>query len=299
MRLPLTYFMVVLVWASTPLGIKLSGDSFSFLAAAASRMGLALILVLPILLLLRKPLVQHRSDWKVYFSAALGIFPALPMVYWSAQFISSGLISVLFGLAPFITGIMTLLILRTNPFDGQKLIALLMAVAGLLVIFQGQLKLGADSVYGVIAVLLAVTVFALSSVLLQRQASTIEPIRQTAGALLVSFPGLLLAWFIADGELPQEISNTSLLAVSYLAIFGSLLGFPAYFYLLKHLSASTVSLTTLMTPGIAIMLGATLAGEPIEPAVMVGAGIILFSLVFYQGLFGKLLKIFRAAKSVS
>lgn len=299
MRLPLTYFMVVLVWASTPLGIKLSGDSFSFLAAAASRMGLALILVLPILLLLRKPLVQHRSDWKVYFSAALGIFPALPMVYWSAQFISSGLISVLFGLAPFITGIMTLLILRTNPFDGQKLIALLMAVAGLLVIFQGQLKLGADSVYGVIAVLLAVTVFALSSVLLQRQASTIEPIRQTAGALLVSFPGLLLAWFIADGELPQEISNTSLLAVSYLAIFGSLLGFPAYFYLLKHLSASTVSLTTLMTPGIAIMLGATLAGEPIEPAVMVGAGIILFSLVFYQGLFGKLLKRFRVAKSVS
>jgi len=299
MRLPLTYFMVVLVWASTPLGIKLSGDSFSFLAAAASRMGLALILVLPILLLLRKPLVQHRSDWKVYFSAALGIFPALPMVYWSAQYISSGLISVLFGLAPFVTGIMTLLIMRTNPFDGQKLIALLMAVVGLLVIFQGQLKLGADSVYGVIAILLAVTVFALSSVLLQRQASNIEPIRQTAGALLVSFPGLLLAWFVVDGELPQNISNTSLLAVSYLAIFGSLLGFPAYFYLLKHLSASTVSLTTLMTPGIAIMLGATLAGEPIEPAVMVGAGIILLSLVFYQGLFGKLLKKIRAAKPAS
>lgn len=290
MRLTLTYLMVVLIWASTPLGIKLSSDSLSFVASVASRVGLALCLAVLILLVLGKPLVRERSDWKVYFSAALGIFPALPLVYWAAQFIPSGLISVLFGLTPFMTGIMTMLVLKTNPFNPQRLFGLFMALLGLLVIFQSQIKLGPDAAYGVAAVLLSLSILSFSSVLLQRHASSIEPIRQATGALLVAFPGLLLCWLVMDGQLPGEISSTALSAIAYLAVFGSLLGYPAYFYLLKHLSASTVSLTTLITPGIALVLGTVIAGEKIQPVVVLGAVLILFSLLFYQGLMVRLLR---------
>lgn len=296
MRIPMLYAMVVLVWGSTPLGIKLSSDSFSFMSAVTARMGLALSLALLILLILRKPLIKNASDWRVYFAASLGIFPALPLVYWSAQFISTGLISVLFGLTPFVTGLMSILLLRNNPFDWQKIAGLLLAMVGLLIIFQGQLQLGEEAVWGVLAVLASVVVFAFSSVSLQGYGSNIEPIRQTAGALLLSFPTLLLAWVFLDGQLPERISFNSGAAILYLAVFGSLLGFPAYFYLLKHLSAATVSLTTLMTPAIALILGAWIVGEQLQASLVLGAGLIVLSLFFYQGLLLKLYRLWRARK---
>ncbi|MCV6615777.1 MAG: EamA family transporter, partial [Cellvibrionaceae bacterium] len=81
----------------------------------------------------------------------------------------------------------------------------------------------------------------------------------------------------------------------YLALFGSLLGYPAYFYLLKHLSAATVSLTTLMTPAIALLLGALIVAEPLPASLLWGAGLVVASLSLYQGLWAKLLARFRRA----
>jgi len=290
----MVYLLVVLVWSSTPLGIQFSSDSFSFVAAVTVRMGIALTIALLILKVLKRKLFQSKDDWKVYAAAAVGIFPALPLVYWGAQFIPSGLVSVLFGLTPFITGLVTMIVLRENPFDWQKLIGLGFAVFGLLIIFQGQLVLGAEAVYGVLGVMASTIIFSFSSVTLQRFASNIDPMRQATGALLLAFPCLLLSWLVLDGEWPESVSSESWLAVSYLAIMGSLLGFPAYFYLLKRLSASTVSLITLITPGIALILGAAIAGEKVGESVLWGAALIIISLAFYQGLLLKGLKLMYA-----
>jgi probable blue pigment (indigoidine) exporter len=67
----------------------------------------------------------------------------------------------------------------------------------------------------------------------------------------------------------------------YLAIGGSLLGFTLFFYVLKKLSPSAVSLITLMTPVLAMMVGVLAAGEHITPAMMIGGGLVLFALVVY------------------
>ncbi|WP_299979606.1 DMT family transporter [uncultured Pseudoteredinibacter sp.] len=290
MKIPLVFAMVVLLWGSTPLGIRLSNESFSFTEAVMLRMGIALPLALGLLWWQGKSLIQERSDLKVFAAAAMGIFPALPLVYWAAQYISSGLISVLFGLTPFLTGLMTLLILRVNPFDWQKILGLLLALLGLIIIFQGQLMFGPSAIKGILAVLLSSLIFALSSVCLQRFASNIEPMRQTAGALLLSFPALFLMWLITDGRISTDISWRSGGAVLYLAVCGSLLGFPAYFYLLKHMSAATISLNTLITPAVALFLGALILNESLQASLLIGASVILLSLAFYQGLLGRLLR---------
>lgn len=262
------------------------------------RMGLALPLALIILWWQGKSLFQARSDIKVFAAAAIGIFPALPLVYWAAQYISSGVISVLFGLTPFLTGLMTLLILRVNPFDWQKFFGLILALLGLLIIFRDQIELGPAAIKGVAAILLSALIFATSSVLLQRLASNVEPMRQTAGALLLSFPGLLLIWLVSDGSFPAEISWRSGAAIMYLAICGSLLGFPAYFYLLKHVSAASISLTTLMTPAVALFLGALILDETLSPSLLIGATVIVLSLAFYQGLLGRALRFILARSNV-
>ena len=71
-------------------------------------------------------------------------------------------------------------------------------------------------------------------------------------------------------------------AIGYLGVFGSLVGALAYFHVLQNLNASTVSLTTLITPSFALGLGAWLNNEPLSQELIIGAVIILISLGFFQ-----------------
>src|SRR3954463_12969682 len=123
------YISVVLIWATTPLAIQWSSDSIGFAAAVLLRMSIALTIGLLINALLRRKLFFHPKVWQVYAAGAIGIFPNLPVVYWSAQFIPSGLVAVIFAMLPFVMGVMSYLFLKENPFTLRRLIALIMAVS--------------------------------------------------------------------------------------------------------------------------------------------------------------------------
>lgn len=284
MSVYLAYGLVVLIWATTPLGIQWSSDSVSFAAAAALRMAFALSLALIINALLRRSLFVQPGVWKVYFVASLGIFPNMPIVYWSAQFIPSGLIAVIFALSPFVTGAMTLLILRQNPFNARRIAALAIALGGLLVIFQDQLQIDLRAGFGMAGILVSCFLFSFSSVWLKKLDTTVDAFNQTAGALLFALPGLLVVWYVLDGAYSLELSAKSLAAISYLAVCGSLLGFTLFYYVLKQMSPSSVSLITLITPVLALLIGTLVAGEQITRQLLMGTGLVLAALMIYLDL---------------
>lgn len=278
------YALVVLIWSTTPLAIQWSGDSVSFMAAVALRMSTALGLALIILALLRRSLFDKPGVWKVYFAASLGIFPNMPLVYWSAQFIPSGLVAVIFALSPFVTGGLSLLILRQNPFDRYKVLALCVALSGLVIIFWDQLRIDTRAGYGIGGLLMSCLLFGVSSVWLKRLNEGADAFNQTAGALLFSLPGLLLCWWLMDAELPALVSGKSLAAIAYLATLGSLLGFTLFYFVLTQLSPSAVSLITLITPLLALLLGALAAGERLSGSLLLGAALVVGALLFYLDL---------------
>lgn len=278
------YALVVLIWSTTPLAIQWSSDSVSFIAAVALRMSAALGLALIILALLRRSLFDRPGVWKVYFAASLGIFPNMPLVYWSVQFVPSGLVAVIFALSPFVTGILSLLILRQNPFDRYKVLALCVALSGLVIIFWDQLRLDVRAGYGIGGLLVSCLLFGISSVWLKRLNEGADAFNQTAGALLFSLPGLLLCWWLMDGQWPVLVSGKSLAAIAYLATFGSLLGFTLFYFVLTQLSPSAVSLITLVTPVLALMLGALVAGEQLSASLLLGATLVVGALLFYLDL---------------
>jgi len=285
MAILVAYFFVVLIWATTPLAIQWSSDSLSFIAAALLRMTFALALGLLINLLLRRKLFAISKVWKIYAAGAIGIFPNMPVVYWSAQFIPSGLVAVIFAMSPFVTGLMTMLLLRQNPFNPRRLLALVMAFAGLIIIFYQQLQLNDHAVYGVLGILLSCFLFSFSSVMVKKASMQLhvntDAFNQTLGALLFSLPGLLLGWWLLDGHVPSMVSTKSWIAVSYLATLGSLLGITLYFYVLANMSATAVSLITLMTPILALMLGAIAAHESLSWQMWSGAGLVIIALLIY------------------
>lgn len=286
MAVLVAYFSVVLIWATTPLAIQWSSDSLSFIAAAAARMSIAVVLALSLLTMLRQSLAIFWRHRMIYFAASIGIFPNMPVVYWAAQFIPSGLVAVIFALSPFVTGVMTLLLLRQNPFTLKKVLALLLALIGLVVIFYHQLHFNFRSIYGISGILLSCVLFSFSTVwvkkLTEEQAVSVDAFHQATGGLLFSLPGLLLSWWLMDGEFPQTVSVKSAGSIVYLAIVGSLVGAALFFYILQRLSASAVSLITLMTPVLAILLGKNLANEELSAQTLVGVALVLVALLFYS-----------------
>ena len=284
------YFTVVLIWATTPLAIQWSGDSLSFMAAVIARMSIALALALLIHAVWRHRLYFARDNAAIYFAASIGIFPNMPVVYWAAQFIPSGLVAVIFAMSPFATGLLSMLLLRHNPFTPKRVLALLLAVSGLVIIFWHQIRFDRASIYGIGGILLSCFLFSFSSVLVKKLSSHLSvPIgafQQATGALLFSLPGLLLFWWVmdfgvADVGLPVTISVKSACAVLYLALIGSLLGSMLFFLILQRLSASIVSLITLITPVLAILIGRWIANEVLTLETLVGVAVVLLALLLY------------------
>ena len=107
----------------------------------------------------------------------------------------------------------------------------------------------------------------------------IHPMAQTVGGLWLSVPLFALTWLALDGGMPVlDWSSPSPWAVLYLALFGSLLGFVSYYYVLSHLAPSTVALVTLITPVFALYLGVWFNDESLSSTLVTGSGLILTAL---------------------
>jgi drug/metabolite transporter (DMT)-like permease len=81
---------------------------------------------------------------------------------------------------------------------------------------------------------------------------------------------------------PDTIGTATLLSIVYLALMGSAIGFPLYFYLLKSLNAERVALIALITPVTALLVGAYFNDEVISPRVWLGTALIVTGLATYE-----------------
>lgn len=282
MSVPAAYLGIILIWATTPLAIKWSNDSSDFLLAVTGRMSLGFLLCLLLLLLLRVPLRWHRQALWTYAAAGLGIFGAMMSVYWGAQYIPSGLISVLYGVTPMVMGLLASLWLGERFFTLPRMLGVVLALLGLGVIFLPQGTTGAISPLGLAGVLLSVLLHSLSAVWVKRLGSKMHPLAINSGALALAVPLYLVCWLAYGHPMPAELPSHSLWSIVYLAVFGTALGFNLYFYVLKRVPAAMVGLITLITPVLALLLGQGLNGEQIEQHVWFGAVAILFGLGLFM-----------------
>ncbi|ATC94064.1 DMT family transporter [Pseudoalteromonas tunicata] len=283
MPVPLAYLAVVLIWSTTPLGIVWSSSSVSPTLAVLLRMLIALVLGAIIILLTKINLPWHRQARKLYYSSSIGIVGGMLLSYLAARYISSGMMSLMFGLTPIFSGLLAQKFLAEPKFSGIKKLALALCFVGLAIVCSDHIKLHQDSWIGLLLILTAVMFFSLSAVMVKSISLTIHPMATTVGALSVSTPIFLLAWWLFDGQLNVEHWQVkSIWAIIYLGIFGSLIGFLAYFHILQKLAASTVALITLLTPVLAMTLGAWLNNETITLKLIIGASCIMTGLAIYQ-----------------
>lgn len=254
-RIPLAFACVTLIWSTTPLAIQWSSEGIGFLFAITSRMMVATFSCFILLRLLGMSFPWNRAARQTYLAAGFGIYFAMMLVYWGAQYIPSGWVAVIFGASPMFTGLIAYRYLNENSLTPPKILGSLIGFIGLLIIFWEQDTTDLKSYYGLFAILISTLVHTISAVLVRRINAAISPLATTSGALVYALPVFIMTWLIFDGNWPLNISERAILSIFYLGIVGSLIGFVLYFFVLKHLGASRVSLITLMTPVNALLLG--------------------------------------------
>jgi drug/metabolite transporter (DMT)-like permease len=283
MSIPIAYFTVIVIWSTTPLAIKWSAMGSGYAFAVMARMAIGALLAALLVVWLHGGLPLHRRARASYLAAGLGMFGGMLCTYWGAQYINSGLVSVLFGLSPLVTSLLAVLWLGERALLPTKVAGMVLGSVGLSVIFAGGTELGgAHATVGVAALVVAVLIFSVSLVWIKRIDDDSPPLATTAGSLLVALPLFVTAWGLADGHFPHAVPVRATAAIVYLGVFGSVVGFALYYYIIRHLEAGRVALITLVTPVLALMLGNVANGEPITARILLGAGCITTGLAMHQ-----------------
>ena len=279
-----TYLAVIVLWSTTPLAVQWSIQS-GMLFGLMSRMSIGLLVLAVLFVLTRQKLSLHKDTFIAYITVGLGIYFAMSFVYWGAQFIPSGWISVIFGLSPIMTGILSIFLLGENHFTRGKTIGMVLGVAGLIVIFHTSAAIDISVVYGVLAMLMSTFAHAVSAVLMKRINAPVSGTESTLGGLLIAVP-LIMVTFLLSGEKAGEFTAQSVLSIIYLGAIGTAAGFSMYYYILNKSDAVKVSLITLVTPVCALLLGSVFNDEPLSISIIIGGGLILSGLALFE-LLGK------------
>jgi len=278
----IAYLIVIIIWSTTPLAIKWSAVGVDFITGVSARMLIGTLLALTLCLLWQKKLPMDKNALTVYAISSTAIYGSMMLVYFGAQYISSGLVSVIFGLAPIFTSWFAIHFFGLEKFNLGKFLGAILGIAGLAFIFREQINLGQNAYLGIVTVLIAVMMHAISAVGIKQVNKEIPALQVTTGGLAFSLPLFLVSFYTFANPIPDEIPVRTLAAIIYLGIMGSVVGFVSYYYVLANLTASTVALATLITPVTALLLGNIFNHESISNATWNGTGLILLGLIVHQ-----------------
>jgi drug/metabolite transporter (DMT)-like permease len=192
------------------------------------------------------------------------------------------------GLAALIIAAVPLWIVVFRSIAGDRIPASI--IGGALVGFMGVAFLvvprgasGEVDPFGLLILVAASFSWALGTFATPRLRMPRDPLASTALQMLAGGAFLLVAALVR-GELtgadPSTFSTASLLAMAYLVVFGSLVAFSAYTWLLQHAPVSVVATYAYVNPVIAVLLGSVFLSEVVTPSMLIGAVIILAAVAF-------------------
>ena len=276
------YALLVLIWSSTWVAIKIGLEDAPALLGAGIRFAAAGALLLGFAAVRRRGLRTDRL-----LAVTLGLLPfafCYGLVYWGEQYIPSGLTAVLFGVMPLYTAVLAATLLADEPLRAGLLAGVGLAIAGLALAFVESLELGESdgAALGAIAVVLSPLGAALGNIAIKRRGGSLDAIVLNGWAMLAGGSLLLAASAASEDWAAAVWSAKALGSIAYLAIVGSAVAFVVLTILLREMSAQASSFIALMIPFGALVFGAVLYDEPITGRALAGAALVVAGLLVAQ-----------------
>lgn len=252
-------------------------------------------LALNFVLAARGRLLKHGAPWRACFCMGLlnNVIP-FSLLNWAQLHIPSGLASILNATTPLFTLMVAHLATAEEKIDMAKATALLCGLAGVAVLMGPAASAAIDGgFWAEIACLVAAVSYAFAGVYGRRfRAMGIAPVEAAAGQVSASSMLILPIMLAVERPwlLPAAPSPPVLMALAALALLTTALGYVLYFRILAAAGATNLLLVTFLMPPVAIVLGATVLGERLQPRQCAGMALIGVGLAVIDGRLGRLLR---------
>jgi drug/metabolite transporter (DMT)-like permease len=275
--------VIYVVWGSTYLAIRFGLESIPPFLMSGVRYAAAGAILLAAAKARGAPSIAARDLVPAFTGGALLLLCGNGGVVWAEQRVSSGLAALLVAIEPLFIVFLQALLLERHPPDRRAFAGVALGISGVAVLLGPERVAGQrPDLLGTAAVLFAAFAWALGSVLSRKFRPPESPL-QAAALQMLAGGGLLLALSATAGEWtrfsPSAVTFRSAMALAYLLVFGSLVGFTVYVWLLRAASPALVSTYAFVNPGVAMFLGWLLAGEPVAPRTLLAAVLIVGAVV--------------------
>jgi len=277
-RVVLSFLAIYLVWGSTYLAIRYAIETIPPLVTAGFRH-----LTAGSILLAWALAKGQRPTWaQIRASVVIGFFFFLighGSLHWAELYVPSGTASLLIAIEPIIVFLMSSAAARVWRLNGLLLAGIVIGLVGVGILVQGTgLEAGGRGAYGPFAILLGAVSWSYGIIYSRRSKLSGSPLLLSALSLLAGALMLLAAAGVT-GEMrefsPSQVTLKSWLGLAYLIVFGSVIAFTAYNWLLEHYSPTLVATHTYVNPVVAVFLGWLLAGEAITLKVGIAATLVV------------------------
>jgi drug/metabolite transporter (DMT)-like permease len=275
------FAIVYLVWGSTYLAIRFAIETLPpFLMAAARFLTAGTVLYVWARFVAGAEKPGRAQWWAAAIVGSLLLIGGNGLVVWSELRIPSGVAALLGGTTPLWMVLIDWLRRGGVRPTGQVVLGLLCGLVGLVWLIGPDSLAGGGRIdpIGVAAVMLSSIAWAAGSIYQRHASMPASPSLSTAMQMLAGGAGLLVVAG-ALGELPHAdvaaMSLRSTLSFLYLVVFGSIVAFSAYVWLLRASTPARVSTHTYVNPIVAVLLGWALADEPLTPRMLVAVAVIV------------------------
>lgn len=275
----LAFFVIYVVWGSTFIVIRIAVQHIPPLLAAALRFTPAGILLFAWSRLRGAP-NPTRLEWRnLALLGALMFFITYSALFWGEQRVPSGIASVLASTLPLSTMVLEVFVFKKERMRWPLVIAIGIGFSGVAVLTLGRGS-GSVPLFPAIVILLGEIGWAVGAVL-SRSLSVPESKFSTAGAEMMLGGAMLGIGSLFTGEMRPfpAIPLAAGLAIVYLIVVGSLIGFTSFVWLLSRFSATHVSSHAYVNPVVALALAYWIGRETIGANVLIGTALVLASVV--------------------
>lgn len=283
MSLPVAagYGCLVLIWSTVPLAVKWAVMGFGYEYASVLRFSIALPVLVLWWLLRRTPVPCSSAALATYGLAAVNFYTFVA-IFWGAQFVPSGWLGLVWGVSPFVTAVLSLLLLGERALGPRRLAGLALGLGGMALIFGEAVAIGPQAVQGLAAMLTGVVISSFTSVGIKRIGADVPPFAVTLMAVGIALPAYALSWWLAGAPVATAPDGRALLAIVYVGIFGTAVVFTLLYYVLRHVRATQVSLIGMLAPVLAVVLGNVLNDEVVGPRIWAGTAVVLMALLLHE-----------------
>src|SRR5271168_3909423 len=278
------FAIIYFVWGSTFLAIRIGVHEVPPLLFAAMRF-LTAGFALYGWMIARGERSPNLRQWLSAFLLGFLIFVIdYGLLFWAEQRVPSGIAAVMLATIPAFMALSEIVILRTQRLTVRLAVALLIGIGGVAVLISHSLNLGSAPIdsRGAVALIFASMSWSVASTLARKLPLPTSKV-MSSGAQMLAGGVLLILAAAAFGEFrnfrPGTVSGGAWLALLYLIVFGSIIGFTAYVWLLHHESPTKVGTYAYVNPVVAVLVGYFLGGETLGLRTVLGTLLVLVSVV--------------------